>query len=45
MLNRPALSTALLNDELIVRAFCWGDLKASLCHSVSDRLALQMCDQ
>lgn len=41
MLKRPALSTALLNDDLVVRVFSLGDLKTSVCCFVSDRLALQ----
>ena len=41
MLKRPALSTALLNDDLIIRVFSLGDLKTSVCCFVSDRLALQ----
>lgn len=45
MLNRPALSAALLNDDLIERAFSHGDLKTPLCCFVSDRLALQKFDQ
>lgn len=45
MLNRPTLSTALLNDDPIERVFCPGDLKTSVCCFVSDLLALQIFDQ
>lgn len=40
MLDPPALSTALLNDELIVKVCSLGDFKASVCCFVYDRLAL-----
>lgn len=45
MLDPPALPTALLNDEFIVKVCSLGDFKGSVCCFVYDCLALPQVDR
>lgn len=45
MLDPPALPTALLNDEFIVKVCSLGDFKASVCCFVYDCLALPQVER